>query len=253
MAFGWACACAVLPGLVHAVWPKAPFHGLLSLRILGGGAVLASLFGFYGNGEAKLVDISVGLLATAILMGTRRGNSNSLRISSKWVAYLILVCSVFTISSLGQAETRYRVRAIGMGTFFEFQLDPSPVRNDYFKGMTAGYNLHAVVDALTALCSTQNVQNIYFGSRLQWAYAAYHIPSPKGMPIWWHPTTAFDPKDEDLLTDRWIDDRFDPIAMMDFSFMNEKFMKTVLDSYVLERNVPMQSEGGSLIIMRRRQ
>jgi hypothetical protein len=160
-AFSWACACAVLPGLVQAIWPKGRFPGRLGLQVLGGGAILASLFGFYGNGEAKLVDISVGLLATAILMGRRVGNENSLRISAKWVSYLILVCSVFTFSALGQAATRYRVLGIGMGTFFEYHTERTPVRNDYFRGVTAGYNLHATVDALNELSSKQNVQHIF--------------------------------------------------------------------------------------------
>jgi hypothetical protein len=251
-AFAWASAFAVLPGLGHIVSGKAPFRGRLGLRVLGTGAILASLFGFYGNGDAKLVDLSVGLLATALLMGTAGGSGNLLRIPSRWAAYLVLICSIFTFSSLTEAALRYRVRGIGLGTFFEFQMDPTPIRGGFFDGVTGGYNLHTTVDALTELCASQDTHNIYFGSRLQWAYAAYNIQSPKHMPIWWHPTTAFDPKDEYLLTDRWIDNRFDPIAMMDFSFMNAKLLDSILHTYGLAREIPMQSDVGPLLILRRR-
>jgi hypothetical protein len=40
--------------------------------------------------------------------------------------------------------------------------------------------------------------------------------------------------------------------MMDFSFMNKKLIETVLNSYALERSVPMQSDAGPLIIMSRK-
>jgi hypothetical protein len=242
--FAWACTCAVLPGLVHAAWPKPLFRRRLPLVILGALAILASLFGFYGNGEAKLVDLSVGLLATAILMGNP--------ISSKWVSYLILVCSTFTFSALGEAATRYRVRGIGMGTFFEYVTEKGPIHNDFFKGVSGGHNLHVAVDAITSLCSGRNVQNIYFGPRLQWAYAAFHIPSPKGLPVWWHPGVAFSIADEETYTHRWIDARFDPIVVMDFSYMNAELLNTILHSYTIERSYPLGSEAATLLIMNRK-
>jgi hypothetical protein len=69
------------------------------------------------------------------------------------------------------------------------------------------------------------------------------------MPIWWHPTTAFDPKDEEMLTNRWIENRYDPVVLVDFSFMNEKFIKTILHSYVLQKTYPLTSDAGSLLIL----
>jgi hypothetical protein len=245
----WISIFAVLPGLFLAVWPKLRSRTQVPFLVLGGFTLIACLVGFLFNGDNKMNDACVGLMATAIFAGEARREAGLLRVSPGWNAYLIVVCSMFAFSSFTQTAARRAVEGIGPGAFFELDMEDSPLQAAFFKGMRAGHNLHVTVDAINALCASHSTQNIYFGPRLQWAYAAFHIPSPKGMPIWWHPTTAFDPRDEDLLTERWIENRYDPIVFMDFSFLNARFVNDIVHSYVVEKSYPLNPDAGSLLIM----
>ena len=119
--FAWACVCAVLPGLFGAAWHKVAGTIRLPFLILGIFALLATLAAFFGNGEAKLVDVSVGLLAMAILVGEGSAETPSLRVSRGWTAYLILVCSVFTFGSIVDAATRYRVYRLDPANFLSIK------------------------------------------------------------------------------------------------------------------------------------
>jgi hypothetical protein len=251
--FACLCALAMLPGLVYAAWPKTWSRQRAALMVLGSSALFASLFGFCENGETKLTDLSLGLMASAILIGETTAESGGpLGVPTLWLSYLILLCTTFTFSSLCDAAIRYRVRGIGLGAFFEYEPDPTPMENPFFKGVRGGHNLRVTVEALTALCSGHNLRNIYFGPRLQWAYAAFHIPSPKGMPIWWHPGVAFPANDESMYTERWIADRFDPLVLMDVHYMNQEFIHDIVDNYVLVGKLPLNPDAAPLAIMTRK-
>ena len=250
--FAWVCGIAVLPGLVCTARMRAPYPGRMPMLVLAAMALLSSLFGFYSNGELKLMDLSVGLLASCMLMGTIPKNGKLLRISWNWAAYLVLVCSTFTIASLGQAAIRYRVRNIGLGAYFEFQTDDEPIQNDFFRGVTGSYNLNLSVKLINRLISVEDSKTIFFGPRLQWAYAAYHIQSPKGMPIWWHPGVAFSAKDEDFYGDRWIANRYDPFVIMDAHYMNDRLLASIRQDYFVIASVPLHPDAGLLTILNRK-
>jgi len=248
----WASLFALIPGLVHAAWPGSGLRGRPALLVLASSAFVASMFGFYVNGDPKLVDLSVGLLAATFLMGNIRQDEDTLRVSPNWAAYLVLVCSTFTFTCLGEAAIRHRMR--GVDAFFEYQMEDGPVKEGFFKGMHSGHNLRAAMDAITALRARGETSNIYFGPRLQWAYAAFGIPSPKGLPIWWHPGGAFPIKDDAMYETRWIEHRYDPVLIMDLPYIGANMFNTIVHSYGIEQCIPLNSAGidRTLLILRRK-
>ena len=107
-----------------------------------------------------------------------------------------------------------------------------------------------VVDAISNLCATDDVRNIYFGPRLTWAYAAFHIPSPKGLPLWWQAGVTFPAGDEELYTDRWLEQHFDPVVVMDLTYLDPRIMSTLRDSYFIDQTYPLNPDATPLTILR---
>lgn len=246
--FAWGCLLAVLPPWCRPIRGRNAAWVVMAVT-----ALLASLDGFYSNSEPKLVDMSLALLAGALMLAEMEPGTNLLRVTSRWTAYLVLMCCAFTITSIDLAVTRHRVRGIGLGAFFEFEMDDPPFQTGFFKGLREGYNLHVTVDALTDFCSTHPTDNIYFGPRLQWAYAAYNIQSPKGMPIWWDPNFGFPAKDEDLYTKRFIDRHFQTLVMMDAMFFNTTLLESLDENYVFTGLYPLHRDAGRLTFLTRKQ
>ncbi len=251
----WLGLFAVLPGWVRAAWFKAPLHQRTDLLILAGFGLLASLDGFYSNSELKIVDMPLAVLSAAILLACIPSEGPALRVSSVWLAYLILMCSTFTVLSLGEAITRHRILAIWNGLFFEYQMEETPLKTRFFSGLRAGHNLHVTESAIADLCASRNVDHAYFGPRLEWAYAAFHIPSPKGLPIFWDKGVGYPLKDEGLETNRWINDQFNPIVIQnsgDLVSTAPGMLKSIINSYVLEGAYPLDPPVGPVLILSRR-
>ena len=49
---------------------------------------------------------------------------------------------------------------------------------------------------------------IFFGPRMEFSYAAFHLQSPKYLPIWWDPGAAFAQSQESKYVDSWEQHRF---------------------------------------------
>jgi hypothetical protein len=231
----WLCVCLVLPGWVRAAWLKRPLRRRPAFMVLAGFLLLACLYGFFNNAEAKLVDLPVGVLAATILLGEVQADGRSLRFSTGWLSYLVLICSIFTFASLGHAVIRHRTIPGAMGIYYEYHTQEPAIASGFFKGLHTGHNLRVTLDALSNLCRTQNVAHIYFGPCLQWAYAAYDLPSPKGQPPWYDPGMSFPRSDEKSVMAPLLNGEFDPIVLQDPSSMGLQMLTVLSHSYTVVR------------------
>lgn len=251
----WICLFAVLPGWVRAACRNPALRQRADLLWLAAFGLLASLDAFYSNSELKIVDLPLALLAGAILLAAVPSESPARRVTAGWLAYLILICSTFTFASLGQAINRNRVLDIGYGFFYEYQIDDSSFKTPFFSGLHAGHNLHVTETAISDLCASRNIEHIFFGQRLAWAYAAFHIPSPKGLPIFWDPGVGCPLQEEESATNRWIDDQFNPVVILDTGDMQAfsvGMLKSILLSYVPERSYPLDPPSAPVVILDRK-
>jgi hypothetical protein len=49
----------------------------------------------------------------------------------------------------------------------------------------------------------------FFGPRMEFLYARERVPSPRGLPNWWHPNTSFVPKQIPDIRKAWRSDHLD--------------------------------------------
>jgi hypothetical protein len=104
---------------------------------------------------------------------------------------VIGLCLILGIGAAGLAIARDRVRSIGYGRFFEYQLDSAPVQSGFFKGVYTGPVFRNVLAQAEDVLKQRTGATVFFGPRMQWAYAAFKLPSPPGQPIIWAPGAFF--------------------------------------------------------------
>lgn len=150
-----------------------------------GGAAVAFL-AFFTNGELKAVDLPMLFLPVALstLMSAHSGSARKL-----YLAFLMIFLS---LTGFVLGAQRSRVRLIGPGAFYQLPAwggfsEYSP----FFAHLKEGYNLHAVMAAVSELVTHLNAAlgsrpKVFFGPRMEFNYAAYRLDSPRGLPLFWH-------------------------------------------------------------------
>jgi hypothetical protein len=203
--------------------------------------MLSGFVGLTSNGEMVMVELPMMLLSGIfIVAGPREDSAGGFALPPRWTAYFTIFCAVLTCSAYTQALVRHRVW--GIGALFEWKIDPEPFTLPFFKGLHAGHDLHVIVDEIARLFATQDMSHAYFGIRLQWAYAAFNLPSPKDHPIWWQPGASFNPKEESHYLEIWEQQKFDPVVLMDTTFLGDPFIGYLEQNYGLETTVPVEEK-----------
>lgn len=197
-------------------------------------ALAAGTYGFISNNDLKVVDLPLQLLSGIFLIALPEGSKMKLTIPGPWKLYLVAFLSVLTSVSIAQAVTRHRVQIMGYGLFFEYELRDAPLSNDFFRGLDAGNNLEAAIERISDLTSLPNRRPIFFGPRLQWAYAAFRIGSPRNEPIWWHPGVAFAQGDEAMYLQHWLQAGFDSLVFLDPDYYSRDFQKVMDVQYGID-------------------
>ena len=74
---------------------------------------------------------------------------------------------------------------------------------------------------------------VFFGPRLEFAYAAFGLPAAPGLPIWWEPGTAFSQQDEAALIEVWRQKRFNTVILLanDTTYYSHLFVKLIHATY----------------------
>jgi len=240
-----------LIGLVLVTLPVAssiwPVRRLASVGRTGGLALVAFIAGLYGfltNGELKLVDLPLLLLASTVFVSYQPPSEGlvarpALVLRYGWGRYVKLLTVVLVAIGLTQGITRDRVKAIGPGAFFESQLVPEPIHNPFFRGLRTGRIFQSVLAQVGQTVGRYPGAHVYFGPRMQWGYAAFGLPSPVGQPIWWHPGVSLASSDVGFYLDRWSAAEFDVLVfwynaranVTDFTYMPQAFLDRIGMAY----------------------
>ncbi|MGA3172625.1 MAG: hypothetical protein ABSE62_16610, partial [Chthoniobacteraceae bacterium] len=201
-------------------------------------ALAAGTYGFVSNNDLKVVDLPLQLLSGIFLIASPDGEKMKLTLPRPWRLYLCALLSVLTSVSIAQAVTRHRVLIMGYGVFFEYELRDAPLSNDFFRGLHAGENLEAIIEEISDVRNLPGRRSIFFGPRLQWAYAAFHIDSPRNEPIFWQPGVMFRKGDESLYVDNWLKADYDSLVFLDPLYYPQSFQKAIDARYGVDRDVP---------------
>lgn len=160
---------------------------------------------FFVNGETKLTDFPLYFIGIVALW--TQFAPPSVRSFARQVAWTLSIAGFFLITvqwSFTWAQSRWRVRAIGNGTFWEGGELRSTIKSPFFEGFWHSESFEAlnqeIAQTLRELSESDRTSpepSVFFGPRIEFGYAAYHLPSPKGFPIfWWYEPSVSMPVSE---------------------------------------------------------
>lgn len=212
----------------------------IALVTLAGG-----LYSFLTNGELKLVDLSTVLLACFLLVGELRGTVVAadciFRLPLGWNRALSLICVILASAGTAQGIVRDRVKGIGLMIFFEYDGAKHVMPDGFFKGVECGDIFFEVNRELTEVLRQTGSASVWFGPRMQWAYAAFDKPSPRGQPVWWHPGVSFAQSDEQLYFQHLLDSKTDVLILFknDVSYYPKEMVQQLVAGYEVNQSAPL--------------
>jgi hypothetical protein len=210
---------------------------LLALSWLALVAWGVTFLGMLSNNAYNMNELPVSLAAFWMLQEQLR---SSPRRSVLVYRFLLLpVAAIFLLAFVGWiAVTRTSVVSIGEGTFAEagkatVGLRPSSRR--FFKGLWINQILADVDDEVEHFLHSANGPaaldgRIFFGPRIDFAYAEFGIVPPEGLPLWWENVPDDDPR-----TLRFLNDRFAYIVLlknMGTSYLPSTIRADITKNYV---------------------
>lgn len=162
------------------------------------------------------------------------------------IAAFVLVALVFAVA-LNKGATRERMETVGAYTFWEPVADRQ-IETGYFKGMHVGGRFSRVHSEMRQLRRAHPNASIFFGPRLEFGYRLTGAPSPRGMPLWWHPGSSYAESDEDRIIRAFASDRFDLLVFLgkDRTRMPKRLLRLIEARYV------RVGSGGELQTFRRK-
>lgn len=100
----------------------------------------------------------------------------------------VAVTVFFVVLSGYWSVTRLRVR--GIGAFYE-NVPTATIQTGFFVGLHTGPQLAEVLREVGDAIHKYPSDNVFFGPRMEFAYAAFRRQPPRGLPVWWHPGSSF--------------------------------------------------------------
>jgi len=216
---------------------------LLWLSLVG---LLAGLYGFVTNGEAKPVDLPLiffsSLLGLCMLGSVKNSHSeNGISSAFRWKGYYSAAGFLIMGVACAQAVTRHRVENIGPGLFFEYQLSERRPAPEFFKGLHTGDRFPEICSEVSSVLALADQSSVYFGPRMQWAYAAFGLTPPLNQPSWWHPGVSFPKSMEREYISAWASRKFDTLVFFknDLTYMPQEFIGLLGAGYSLDQSYPL--------------
>ena len=193
-------------------------------------AFLVSLFAMFTNGELKDVSWAIVVAAGGVLVFHPSANAGRLR-----RFYPALLCALI-FSDLYMGAVRFRVEGVGPHMFYEWNAPLTATDRPFFRDLKASGRFRRVVDQVGDALRA-NTQSVFLGPRMEFAYAAFGVPSPLHLPIWWHPARSFAPAQESNLLDIWRKEGFHTLIFLKddptqaFTYYSPQFMQLIETLY----------------------
>jgi hypothetical protein len=187
--------------------------------------------------------VASGIFSSFLLVINRdtRFGKNWAREKIIWVT-LILSAAV----SLFAGGMRWRVAYIGYESFFTYSPLVSVDEVSFFENFRVSSSAkNVMLEARSVLMENYGdekswaLQPVYFGPRIEFAYAAFGIASPVNLPIWWHPNNSYPPERETEYARTFIDYGFENAVFMkkpgenepDYGFLPESIISELETNY----------------------
>ena len=166
---------------------------------LGALAMVGAVIGKLSNNENYLTEAPLFLLGILLII-YNRVDVTQLAAGEKVNARCLLVSlqnslvasslTLLIFFSLVIAVARERIKDIGDESFFQHKALQPISTPEFFKGMEAGPIFEDVLIQINKILRPTNfdttpLNNVFFGTRMEFGYAAYNCIPPKGMFLWW--------------------------------------------------------------------
>lgn len=222
VALFWLCLslCIVVPTLVLLYVRKSPWI----LRSYCLGLIAIGLIAFFTNGEHKIVDMPI--LFMALVISARAPSGSRVASGPGPSRLLLLVGLLLMISGVVLGYQRFRVYSVGPGLFYE---DPPEFvvgsENRFFSTMKTGrtflFTLKEIREVLDRFrAQRQREPKVFFGTRMEFGYAAFGIPPPRRQPIfWWNNGVSYPERHYGEIVGQFREEQFDVCILRQGEFL----------------------------------
>ncbi len=195
---------------------------IFSIQVIG-------YYAFLTDWDIKFNDFPLIGLSTIILLSVIFENNVALIRSYHFAIILIVALAVY----LG--VKRYRMNLVGYGAFYEDgQL--YKINDGYLKGLYVGKKLYAINKEIDSLKKGGIIPvKTFFGPRMEFGYTQYNIPSPAHMPLWWHPGSSYNIRDEKKVISIFTNFNFDVLIFLkgDRTRMPQAIIDYISENYYI--------------------
>jgi hypothetical protein len=172
--------------------------------LLAGSFIVTALYSMLTN--AGIRNSEAPLLVFGVMVLLCQDSYRTL-LDRRWLAIYVLGLCVFGLETTRLAYIRHRVSSAGH--FFEDEIQAKPLAEPpFFAGLRCGPKFHQMLGELKEIIDRNPGGEIFFGADLEFAYGAFRIPTPRGLPLWWHVGTSFSKDELPLVVRIWQEHRF---------------------------------------------
>ena len=130
--------------------------------------------------------------------------------TSSGIAAILLAVVVCTSGTA--SFQRWRIDYVGRGVFFTVEPLVEITDSPFFKHLKAAQNvydlMHDVEEILRERFLSRDKARVFFGPRIEFAYAATGIAPAVRLPIWWHPGNSYPVWESDKIVEEFKKNRF---------------------------------------------
>jgi hypothetical protein len=194
---------------------------------------IVGVYAMFTNGELKDTDFPLLVAFGAVMMW-----GNMLPVAGKTWKSEVLVRAYATFlfglaaSDLYMGYSRARIE-FAEHAFFEFTDTDNYPGVPYFRSMHASRPMRDTVTEI-AKAVRESPGPVYMGPALEFGYAAFNLPSPLHLPVWWHEGTSYAIADEASLAETWKNSRFATLIFLQDNLQHtpEPIRRIIRESYV---------------------
>ncbi len=147
---------------------------------------LIAYFAFFTDWDIKINNLPIIITSDLICLFFL------IKMKDNFIFILISFITFIFLYSISLGLTRYRMRGVGYGTFFE-NTKLTKIDSGFFKGLNVTPKFISINEELKLLITKGD--KLFFGPRMEWSYAEFNLKSPSKIPLWWHPGSSFSLKD----------------------------------------------------------
>ena len=166
---------------------------------------LIAYFAFFTDWDIKINNLPIIITSDLICLFFL------IKMKDNFIFILISFITFIFLYSISLGLTRYRMRSVGYGTFFE-NTKLTKIDSGFFKGLNVTPKFISINEELKFLITKGD--KLFFGPRMEWAYTQFNLISPAKMPLWWHPGSSFSLKDTNSIFVNFKENNFNKLIFL---------------------------------------